>query len=295
MADQVAVLRDGVIGQIDTPSGLYGLPRDPELAQFLGEANLLDGAVSGPTWSRRPWGPRSSLAWAGVGQTAAAERVAGPGPGAARAARADSDEARPAWPAWCAATSTSATTPWCGCGPTPGPGSPELVVRVTGGRALGAGEPGRRCGCQGAVVAWPAGENLVPNTWTTARITLPVTTSMWSCSARHERQRSESTGGAMAEESTPEVGRVSTVRRSVRSWASPTASWTIGPAPACCGHRWPRPGGAGPAGSTPTRDVLELKVIKQLLDAGISLQSARQAVECLREDLGATWRRPTWC
>jgi DNA-binding transcriptional MerR regulator len=35
------------------------------------------------------------------------------------------------------------------------------------------------------------------------------------------------------------------------------------------------------------RDVLELKVIKQLLDAGVSLQSARRAVECLRGDLGA--------
>jgi DNA-binding transcriptional MerR regulator len=34
-------------------------------------------------------------------------------------------------------------------------------------------------------------------------------------------------------------------------------------------------------------DVLELKVIKQLLDAGVSLQSARRAVECLRNDLGA--------
>ena len=33
-------------------------------------------------------------------------------------------------------------------------------------------------------------------------------------------------------------------------------------------------------------DVLELKVIKQLLDAGVSLQSARRAVECLREELG---------
>src|SRR5215472_8081031 len=33
-------------------------------------------------------------------------------------------------------------------------------------------------------------------------------------------------------------------------------------------------------------DVLELKVIKQLLDAGVSLQSARRAVACLREDLG---------
>jgi DNA-binding transcriptional MerR regulator len=34
-------------------------------------------------------------------------------------------------------------------------------------------------------------------------------------------------------------------------------------------------------------DVLELKVIKQLLDAGVSLQSARRAVECLRNDLGS--------
>jgi DNA-binding transcriptional MerR regulator len=34
-------------------------------------------------------------------------------------------------------------------------------------------------------------------------------------------------------------------------------------------------------------DLLELKVIKQLLDAGISLQRARRALECLREGLGA--------
>jgi DNA-binding transcriptional MerR regulator len=34
-------------------------------------------------------------------------------------------------------------------------------------------------------------------------------------------------------------------------------------------------------------DVLELKVIKRLLDAGLKLQQARQAVECLRSDLGA--------
>ncbi len=34
------------------------------------------------------------------------------------------------------------------------------------------------------------------------------------------------------------------------------------------------------------RDVLELKVIKKLLDAGISLQSARRALQCLRDNLG---------
>jgi len=39
-------------------------------------------------------------------------------------------------------------------------------------------------------------------------------------------------------------------------------------------------------------DVLELKVIKQLLDAGISLQRARRAVECMREGLGEIWPPP---
>ena len=34
-------------------------------------------------------------------------------------------------------------------------------------------------------------------------------------------------------------------------------------------------------------DVVSLKVIKQLLDAGLSLQAARRAVECLRDDLEA--------
>ena len=34
-------------------------------------------------------------------------------------------------------------------------------------------------------------------------------------------------------------------------------------------------------------DVLEVKVIKSLLDSGVSLARARQAVECLRDSLGA--------
>ena len=46
MADQVAVLRNGVIAQIDTPAALYGHPEDAELAQFLGESNVLEGEVS---------------------------------------------------------------------------------------------------------------------------------------------------------------------------------------------------------------------------------------------------------
>jgi len=34
------------------------------------------------------------------------------------------------------------------------------------------------------------------------------------------------------------------------------------------------------------RDLVELKVIKRLLDAGVSLQQARRAIQCLREGLG---------
>src|ERR687886_1949436 len=34
------------------------------------------------------------------------------------------------------------------------------------------------------------------------------------------------------------------------------------------------------------RDLVELKVIKSLLDAGVSLQSARRAIEYLRDNLG---------
>jgi len=49
MADQVAILRGGVIAQINSPSNLYRLPRDAELAQFLGAANLVVGTAHGPT------------------------------------------------------------------------------------------------------------------------------------------------------------------------------------------------------------------------------------------------------
>jgi len=47
MADRVAVLRGGEIAQINTPAGIYGLPDDPELALFFGEANLVEGMARG--------------------------------------------------------------------------------------------------------------------------------------------------------------------------------------------------------------------------------------------------------
>ena len=46
-ADHVAVIRDGRIGQFGTPQGVYARPDDPELARFLGDANVLPGVVDG--------------------------------------------------------------------------------------------------------------------------------------------------------------------------------------------------------------------------------------------------------
>ena len=72
-------------------------------------------------------------------------------------------------------------------------------------------------------------------------------------------------------------------RRPAPPPASPTASSTTGPAP-----DWSsRPSAAPPAparsGSTRFRDILVLKVVKRLLDAGVSLQQIRTAVTHLRE------------
>lgn len=73
MADQVAILRAGVIAQINTPATLYRAPRDAELAQFLGEANLVEGTLVG------------DIVLTGLGELAVAPGVgaatAGPGVG----------------------------------------------------------------------------------------------------------------------------------------------------------------------------------------------------------------------
>jgi len=44
-ADQVAVLRQGKIAQCGAPQDLYTDPADPEMARFIGEANLVDGVL----------------------------------------------------------------------------------------------------------------------------------------------------------------------------------------------------------------------------------------------------------
>jgi ABC-type Fe3+/spermidine/putrescine transport system ATPase subunit len=45
IADRIAVLRDGTIGQIGTPSEIYAAPKSPFLANFVGGANFLEGTV----------------------------------------------------------------------------------------------------------------------------------------------------------------------------------------------------------------------------------------------------------
>jgi DNA-binding transcriptional MerR regulator len=47
--------------------------------------------------------------------------------------------------------------------------------------------------------------------------------------------------------------------------------------------------GSGTQRSYSFNDLVRLKVVKNLLDAGVKLQTARKAIEYLREDLGDDW------
>jgi iron(III) transport system ATP-binding protein len=49
MADQVAVMRDGRVIQVGSPEQIYRRPADLFVGQFVGEANLIPGTVSGST------------------------------------------------------------------------------------------------------------------------------------------------------------------------------------------------------------------------------------------------------
>ena len=89
----------------------------------------------------------------------------------------------------------------------------------------------------------------------------------------------------------PRPGRAagSAARRCAASSASRTASSTTGRAPTSCARRSPTRGGAARSARYSYRDLVRLKVVKNLLDAGVKLQTARKAIEYLREDLGDDW------
>jgi ABC-type Fe3+/spermidine/putrescine transport system ATPase subunit len=46
MSDRIAVMSNGVIEQLDTPSEIYDRPRTAFVADFIGEMNFLDGDIS---------------------------------------------------------------------------------------------------------------------------------------------------------------------------------------------------------------------------------------------------------
>jgi iron(III) transport system ATP-binding protein len=56
LADRVAVIRQGVIDQVDTPERIYAVPATPFVATFVGVANLVGARVSG-TMAETPLGP----------------------------------------------------------------------------------------------------------------------------------------------------------------------------------------------------------------------------------------------
>ena len=76
MADRVAVLRDGQIAQYAAPQDLYLSPADPQLAGFIGDANLLDGQLLAGGGER----PAVRTVFGELGLTAAAGCRMAPGP-----------------------------------------------------------------------------------------------------------------------------------------------------------------------------------------------------------------------
>ena len=164
-------------------------------------------------------------------------------------------------------------------------GLPELVVRITGGVPLA---PGTRVGVrvQGAVVVWPepAGwgsprsrklfEPRLRNYLVVVLAELPWGTEAGAQEVRWLTCRQPDVGGFHGPQVCDLVG---ISYRQLDYWAR---TGLLQPSVAAAR-------GSGTRRVYSYSDVLELKVIKQLLDAGVSLQSARRAVECLREDLGA--------
>jgi iron(III) transport system ATP-binding protein len=149
MADQVAVLRDGMVAQLDSPAGLYGHPQDAGVAQFLGEANLIEGeirdGVATTVLGRLPVG-----SWSGP---------SGPAHVMVRPEQIELGEVGEGTDGIVASYEyyghDAIVRIWLERMGVPEPDAPELVVRITGGPRLA---PGSRVGLsvRGPVVAWPA-------------------------------------------------------------------------------------------------------------------------------------------
>jgi iron(III) transport system ATP-binding protein len=148
MADQVAVLRQGVIAQLDTPAGLYGDPLDAELAQFLGESNVLEGEVHGDVATTR-LGRLPVASWAGDADGGRARVLVRPEQIVLAEGSPDGVSGRVESYEYFGHDAVVRVRP-------DADGLPDLVVRVTGGAPLAHG---RTVGIsvRGGVVAWPLG------------------------------------------------------------------------------------------------------------------------------------------
>jgi iron(III) transport system ATP-binding protein len=154
MADQVAVLGAGRVQQVGAPRELYERPAGPEVARFLGSANLIAGTFAGPS------------VHTALGDLA----LEGP-PGATTSARSAVVLVRPEQldlgsPDGAALAVRVVHAEYFGHDaivtvvperPTPSLGADALVVRITGGEEWSRGTPaGVRV--RGRVLAWPSTE-----------------------------------------------------------------------------------------------------------------------------------------
>ncbi len=152
MADHVAVLRDGVIAQLDTPAGIYQRPLDPGLAEFLGESNVLHARVERSQGGSgvvaiTPFGALAVEGWPPDGVPGPAQVLIRPEQLVIGAARGAALEAAVASYEYYGHDAVVRVHPESS-------ELPDLIVRVTGGTPL---VTGARVGLTvaGAVVAWP--------------------------------------------------------------------------------------------------------------------------------------------
>ncbi|MDO8876521.1 MAG: ABC transporter ATP-binding protein [Pseudolabrys sp.] len=61
MADRVAVMQNGRLVQVDRPRDIYARPVNREVADFIGQANLWTGHITGPTNVDTPFGALTTL------------------------------------------------------------------------------------------------------------------------------------------------------------------------------------------------------------------------------------------
>jgi iron(III) transport system ATP-binding protein len=155
IADRVAALRGGTIAQYAAPQELYARPADPGLADFIGDANLLDGVLA-----------------AGVVRTVLGSLPVDPGVTVAdgpvtvliRPERIDLTQGADDMPGRVTSYDYHGHDAVVRVQPERYADRQAIIVRVTGGRRLPVGAPvGLRA--RGPVLAWPKdpGEGHTPS------------------------------------------------------------------------------------------------------------------------------------